>query len=785
MRASADEPRGITAILGPTNTGKTHHALERMLEHRSGMIGLPLRLLAREVYDRITTQIGESEVALITGEEKRVPRRPRYFVCTVEAMPVSQAVDFLAVDEIQLCAHPQRGHVFTDRLLNARGQLETWFLGSATVRTMLRQFLPTARVESRPRFSNLRGTETRSLSKLPPRSAVVAFSAERVYELATQLKNKRGGTAIVLGALSPRTRNAQVSMYQSGEVDYMVATDAIGMGLNLDIDHVAFADFKKFDGQLERPLTTAEFAQIAGRAGRYLNSGTFGTLAPLPEFHRNIIQAIESHQFPSEVQLVWRNSHLDFTSVLTLLRSLREAPRYRGLRLLDSADDSTALAALANRDPVRQRLTHPDRVELLWEVCQIPDFRQLWFELHVNLLEQLFLQLSSSAERIEQSFIEERLRAIDDTRGDIETLMGRIADIRTWTYVASHRTWVTRDDELKVRTAAIEDRLSDALHEKLVFQFVERAKTTASISGNRNAMRADRRVSPFSVLLEQITTPEHGSPQQRLRDWAELVINSTHEQLQIDHKGRIAFGGSTVAQFEAGPDFLHPEIRMLNIGELGPGVRSRVQRRLQAFVRDLTQGLFASLRVSAASELSPAARGLIYQLERNLGNILVNDAREQILALSERDRQLLNSFGVSIGRRLVYSRKFLGAAAIATRVSLVAARYSLPPELMRDLPASVALLAVECETAPWWSYLGFHFAKPLAIRVNLYESICRQFDHYATQRTFALPVQIRDRLACSTEQFEQLLRTLGFRYASGRWSARNSMPLNRARRQSE
>ena len=318
--------------------------------------------------------------------------------------------------------------------------------GLPTVRTMLRQFLPAARMVSRPRFSNLRGTETRSLSKLPPRSAVVAFSAQRVYELATQLRNKRGGTAIVLGALSPRTRNAQVSMYQSGEVDYMVATDAIGMGLNLDIDHVAFADFKKFDGQFERPLTTAEYAKLLV-AGRYLNSGTFGTLAPLPEFHRSIIQAIESHQFPSEAQLVWRNSDLDFTSVPTLLRSLREAPRHRGLRLLSSADDATALTALVSRDPVRERLTHPERVELLWEVCQIPDFRQLWFELHVNLLEQLFLQLSSPAERIEQSFIEERLRAIDDTRGDIETLMGRIADIRTWTYVASRRTWVTRDDD--------------------------------------------------------------------------------------------------------------------------------------------------------------------------------------------------------------------------------------------------------------------------------------------------------------------------------------------------
>ncbi len=333
MRVSADEPRGITAILGPTNTGKTHQALERMLEHRTGMIGLPLRLLAREVYDRLTMKVGEREVALVTGEEKRIPPNPRYFVCTVEAMPIDREVDFLAIDEIQLCSHAERGHVFTDRLLRARGRLETWFMGSPTIRPLLEHFVPTARFSSRPRLSALRGAPATTLSRLPPRTAVVAFSTDKVYEVAAQLRQKRGGAALVLGALSPRTRNAQVALYQSGEVDYMVATDAIGMGLNLSIDHVAFAGRSKFDGREQRPLEVAELAQIAGRAGRYLNQGTFGALSPMADFSPGVIRALENHLFPAETQLLWRNTDLDFSSVRSLIQSLSRTPKHRGLKV--------------------------------------------------------------------------------------------------------------------------------------------------------------------------------------------------------------------------------------------------------------------------------------------------------------------------------------------------------------------------------------------------------------------------------------------------------------------
>lgn len=775
MQSPAAEPRGITAILGPTNTGKTHQALARMLEHRTGMIGLPLRLLAREVYDRLTTQVGEADVALITGEEKRIPKRPRYLVCTVEAMPVSHSVDFLAVDEIQLCSHNQRGHVFTDRLLNARGTLETWFLGSETIRDLIQRFAPTARIVSRPRLSTLRAAPTKTLSHLPPRTAVVAFSVERVYELATQLKNKRGGTAIVLGALSPRTRNAQVALYQSGEVDYMVATDAIGMGLNLDIDHVAFADYRKFDGQLERPLSTAELAQIAGRAGRYLNSGTFGTLSPLREFSPQIIRAIESHSFPPESQLFWRSTELNFNSVTQLLQSLRALPQSRGLRLMEAADDLKALAALAQIPAVQERLTSPERLQLLWVICQIPDFRQLWFELHLKLLEELFLQLSGDHERIQSAFIDERLKAIDDTRGDIDTLMGRISDIRTWTYVATHRSWVTEADSLRERASAIEDRLSDALHEKLVAKFIEHKRTTSIAPTRVRDDKPTRGSGPFAALLRHYVATE--TPQtEPSPHWAELLVDAAHDQFGVDQRGRVSFQSKNVAQFEAGLDILHPGVRLLNSGQLGPGVRSRMQRRLIAFGQDLIAGLFAPLRGPAANELSPAARGLIYQIETHLGNVPSSEASPQLAALNERDRQLLTSFGVHLGHRIVYLRRLLHMPNLVIRSALVSAHHVLPfgTEQVRLGAASIPLL--EHAAATWWSLLGYVAVRPLAIRVDLFESIDRQLDHLAARRSFPLPETLQNKLACSNDQLDQFLRNSGFTCSAGRYRATRRRP---------
>ncbi|HEX6092269.1 MAG TPA: helicase-related protein, partial [Dongiaceae bacterium] len=417
----------ITAVLGPTNTGKTYLAVERMLGHRTGMIGFPLRLLARENYDRIVKLKGASAVALITGEERIIPAHPSYLVCTVESMPLDRRVSFLAVDEVQMAADPERGHVFTDRILQARGEDETMFLGADTIRPLLRKLVPQAEVIRRPRFSTLTYTGPKKITRLPRRSAVVAFSTTEVYELAELMRRQRGGCAVVMGALSPRTRNAQVEMYQSGEVDYMVATDAIGMGLNMDLDHVAFARMTKFDGRASRRLTAPEIAQIAGRAGRHMNNGTFGTTAEVGPLDPELVDAVENHRFDPIGTLYWRNTDLDFRSLQGLLQSLDRQPPAPGLIRVRDADDHLALAAIA-RDPELAGFARSrDRLRLLWEVCQIPDFRKTLTDSHTRLLSQVYSYLATEPCVLPTDWVSEQISRIDRTEGDIDQLVQRIA----------------------------------------------------------------------------------------------------------------------------------------------------------------------------------------------------------------------------------------------------------------------------------------------------------------------------------------------------------------------
>ena len=470
---SRDRSR-IVAVLGPTNTGKTHLAMERMLGHASGMIGFPLRLLARENYDRAVRVKGRRHVALITGEEKIVPAHARYFLCTVESMPVDRRVAFLGVDEIQMCADADRGHVFTDALLSARGEDETMFMGAETIRPLLRRLVPEAEFLSRPRFSTLTYSGQRKITRLPPRSAAVAFSAADVYAIAEVVRRQRGGTAVVLGALSPRTRNAQVAMYQAGDVDYLVATDAIGMGLNMDIDHVAFAATRKFDGQRVRELTPAELAQIAGRAGRHMNAGTFGTTADVGPLDQETVDAIENHRFPPLAALFWRNAHLRFTSLDALRRSLAVPPEMPGLVRAREADDEAALAALSADADIARLATGADAVRLLWEVCRIPDFGNLMSDAHTRLMGRIYRHLMGPAGRLPTDWVADQVVRIERTDGDIETLVQRIANVRTWTYVSYRGDWLADAGHWQERTRAVEDRLSDALHERLTQRFVDR-----------------------------------------------------------------------------------------------------------------------------------------------------------------------------------------------------------------------------------------------------------------------------------------------------------------------
>ncbi len=474
--------RNVTAVLGPTNTGKTHLALERMLGHDTGLIGLPLRLLAREVYDKIAARAGVDRVALITGEEKIKPEHPRYWVCTVEAMPRHPDVDFLAIDEVQLAADPERGHVFTDRLLHVRGRHETLLLGAQTMRETISDLIPGANFISRPRLSKLTYAGEKKITRLPPRSAVVAFSASEVYAIAELIRRQRGGAAVVLGALSPRTRNAQVALYQSGDVDFLVATDAIGMGLNLDVDHVAFAGVRKFDGHVHRELTPGELGQIAGRAGRHMNDGTFGVTGTVDSLSADLIDRLETHTFDPVKSLQWRNRDLDFASLQRLRDSLCESPREGRLARARDADDMIALEAVSRDPDVTRFAVSRQNVSRLWDVCQIPDYRKISTQDHAELVSTLYKFLMGPGERIPADWFAQQVALADRTDGDIDTLANRIAHIRTWTFVANRVDWLADHEHWQGRTREIEDSLSDALHEQLTQRFVDR-RTSALMRG--------------------------------------------------------------------------------------------------------------------------------------------------------------------------------------------------------------------------------------------------------------------------------------------------------------
>ncbi len=704
----------LVAELGPTNTGKTFRAIERMLEHDSGMMGFPLRLLAREVYDRVTARVGEARVALVTGEEKRVPPRPAYWICTVEAMPVSEPVDFLAIDEIQLCAHRERGHVFTDRLLHARGRRETWFLGAETMRPVLRALLPDITFRRSERLSQLKSFGARSLKSLPPRSAVVAFSTERVYELAHSLRELRGGVAVVLGALSPRTRNAQVAMYQSGEVQYLVATDAIGMGLNLDLERVAFASLSKFDGFEQRDLRLDELGQIAGRAGRHVKDGEFGTLTTIGGLHPRAISAIEEHRFPPVERLVWRSAALDFTSPVALLDSLAAAATDERFVRVERADDFDALKVMADDPEVRALATDRAAVELLWDVCRIPDFRKGLLGEHPRLVKELFLQLGRGDGRLRDDWLRPRVEQLDDLQGDLHTLVARLEAIRTWTYISHRPRWVDDAGAWQERTRSIEDALGDALHQRLVERFVQKS---AQARRRRAPVALPTGSGPFSQLARLIDRgPSH-------EDFVQRVATARGEALQLDMHGRISFEGEVLGSLVRGSDRLTPGVALADADALNGGQRAQVERRLAAFARDVVDeamGGFPAHALTSAGR-SPALRAIAWRFARGLGIVRRDEALlEQVRQLDVDSHRKLDELGVRQGSRFLIVARAATAVALERRAVLT----SLFDGRLRPVgvprAAVVRLEAMQgLELEDW----GYERVGPMAVRIDALETI--------------------------------------------------------------
>jgi ATP-dependent RNA helicase SUPV3L1/SUV3 len=697
----------LTAVLGPTNTGKTYLAIERMLGHESGMIGFPLRLLARENYDRMVQVKGASQVALITGEEKIAPPGARYFVCTVESMPLDRQVSFLAVDEVQMAADPERGHFFTDRLLHARGTHETMLLGADTIRPVLNRLLPDIDVVARPRFSKLSYVGPKKATRLPRRSAVVGFSANEVYEIAELIRRQRGGTAIVMGALSPRTRNAQVDMFQSGEVDYLVATDAIGMGLNMDVNHVWFASLRKYDGRTLRPLRSVELAQIAGRAGRHMNDGTFGTTAEVGGLEPEIVEAIENHRFDPLRDVQWRNSDLDFRSVPALIASLNRPPSHAALQRVREQDDQLALQTLAAHSEFLPRLHTPQRVKLLWEVCQVPDFRKTMTEEHTRLLGQLFGHLTQGGERLPEDWIEGHIKRLERYDGDIDTLMARIAHVRTWTYISHRPDWIQRSLHWQERARAIEDKLSDALHHRLTQRFVDRRAallvrrlrdegemTTSVAAAGEVSVEGEHlgRIEGFRFVPD--ATEGHADQKavlsaalralrQDLPARLQAFAGSADGELVFDAQLRVCWGGGPVARLLPSGDILAPKVEALPSDLLDGPAREDVRKRAAAWVETrIRLGLSELMDARATAELPPGARGVIFQLCESLGVLPRRPIEHQLAELGEDDRKALARLGVRVGVYSLYFPSMLKPVPIRLRAGLwmvAKNRETIPP----------------------------------------------------------------------------------------------------------
>jgi ATP-dependent RNA helicase SUPV3L1/SUV3 len=746
--------RGVTAVLGPTNTGKTHLAIERMLGHESGMIGLPLRLLAREVYDKVARIAGIQNVALITGEEKILPPSPRYYVCTVEAMPRDLDVAFLAVDEIQLAADAERGHVFTRHLLHARGRSETLLLGAATMKGAIADMLPGANIISRPRLSQLTYAGQKKISRLPRRTAIVTFAANEVYAIAELVRRQRGGTAVVLGALSPKTRNAQVALYQNGEVDFLIATDAIGMGLNLDVDHVAFASMHKFDGQQHRELTNAEIGQVAGRAGRHTNDGTFGVSAQVEPFDQARVAALEAHEFKPVEVLQWRNGNLDFASIERLKASLRVNPDEKRLTRGRMVDDLIALENVSRDENVQALTKGPAAVRRLWDVCRIPDYRKISSADHAELVTRLYGHLMSENGHVPEDWFAEQVSHAENTEGGIDTLANRISHIRTWTFVSHRSDWLADPDHWQERTRAIEDKLSDALHERLTQRFVDR-RTSVLIKRLRDQTTLNAEIeADGSVYVERhfvgqlegfrfspdtSATGIHGKAArhaaakvmtEEFAERAKRLLEAKAEELELTRTGQIMWEGAAIAQLEAGESVLKPTLTIQADEYLSTPDGDRIEVKITDWLKGvIDERLKPLIELSATDDISGLARGVAFQLVENLGVLKRDAVADDIRQLDQEARGQLRRFGVRFGAYNIFIPALLKPAASDLVVLLWALQQAKnhgmdagsPPVPPREGLTSAAADPALPET--FYRTAGYHHCGQRVVRIDMLERL--------------------------------------------------------------
>ncbi|MEM6462673.1 MAG: helicase-related protein [Pseudomonadota bacterium] len=799
--------RGVTAVLGPTNTGKTHYAIERMVAHKSGVIGLPLRLLAREVYERICLKAGSSNVALITGEEKISPGGARYSVCTVEAMPNETDAEFVAIDEVQLAGDLERGHVFTDRLLNLRGREETLLLGAATMRGILETLLPGLKVLSRPRLSHLAYAGSKKITRLPKRSVIAAFSADEVYAIAELVRRQRGGAAVVLGALSPRTRNAQVALYQQGDVDYLVATDAIGMGLNLDVDHVAFAQDRKFDGYQFRNLNPGELGQVAGRAGRHMRDGTFGVTGRVNPFSDEIVERIESHEFEPVKVLQWRSKQLDFSSVQALCESLDAAPSTIGLSRALPAVDRQALDTLTRDADVIDMVSSPQAVKLLWEVCALPDYRRIAPAQHAELIATLFQDIMRFGS-VREDYVAEQVRRADRTDGEIDTLSARVSQIRTWTYASNRPGWLANPSHWQEKTREIEDRLSDALHERLTKRFVDRRTSVLMKRLRENAMLEAEIGVDGDVFVEghhvgQLNgfrfTPDAGAEGPD----AKAVLAAAQKSLALEFEARAArlhasgnsdfalgsdglirWLGDPVAKLSDSENLLKPRAVLLADEQLSDQAREVVMSRIERHVGHHISTVLKPLEdLTSAEDIDGLAKGMAFRLVEALGVLFRRDVAADVKALDQDARGSLRRYGVRFGAYHVFMPALLKPAP----AELITMLWSLRNDGFDkpgygEITGALAAGRTSIVTDPtfereFYRLAGFRFLGKRAVRIDILErlaDIIRPLLHWKPEsgprpegaydgRRFSTTPAMLSILGATPDDIEEILKGLGYR----------------------
>lgn len=784
----------LSAILGPTNTGKTHYAVERMLGRNSGVIGLPLRLLAREVYDRIVRVKGKNACALITGEEKIIPKHASYYVCTVEAMPTTRRFAFVCVDEVQLAAHPERGHIFTDRLLNMRGTEETLFLGAEAIRPVIRDLVPKMRHETRERFSTLTFAGHSKLTRLPKRSVIVAFSASEVYRLAELMRRYRGGAAVVMGALSPRTRNAQAELYQSGEVDFLIATDAVGMGLNLDADNVAFASLRKFDGRRKRFLTPMEAAQIAGRAGRFRNNGTFGTAGGCQPMDEDLVGRIENHIFEPYRGVEWRNSNLDTSTLSSLFDTLTRPCPHKRLRRAQNSIDEAALERLSSDNFIADTLSDQSAVSRLWEVCQIPDFRDMGLDAHLRLLSDIYKTLLANQGKLPDSWLMRHVARLDHLDGTIDTLSARLMHIRTWTYVSNKANWLVDGDNWRRKTRLIEDTLSDALHARLIDRFVDR-RTRALMKGlgekalmdvNINAdgvikaeghiigqltglkFKVDENASGLEAKALHNAAMEVAGPEVDRRMTA--MIGATHDVFTLTPEGRIKWGDAEVAQLSPGRSLLHPVVDVIG-GDFGQSLlRDQLTARLNDYIQTEIRTKLAPLKhletLMTSKDIVGEARGFAFRMFELNGLMPRKGHEAEIRALETKTRADLRGAGIRFGEYYLFMPDLIKPAA-STLLSVLTA-FGTGGDKKPFTPfAGVTSIAMETgysEAA--FNAAGYSGRGGRIVRVDILNRLgdtIRQAKKESGSAKFYISMEMMALLGSSFEECKEVLRALGYK----------------------